>query len=43
MAWKGKGVVTNRNGFGVKLDSKNSKTQLNKIRMKVCANKVALP
>jgi hypothetical protein len=30
MAWKGKGVATNKNGLG-KLDLKNSKTQLNEI------------
>jgi len=37
----GEGVPTNRNGFGVELESKNFKVQSNKIGMVVCVNKVA--
>jgi hypothetical protein len=40
---KGKEVTINGNGFGVGLESKNSKVQLGKVKVVVCANKMAHP
>jgi hypothetical protein len=40
---KSKGMTTNRNGFGVELNSKNSKVRLGKIKVVVRANKMAHP
>jgi hypothetical protein len=35
----GKGVATNENGLGVKLESKNFKVQSSEIKVVVCAKK----
>ncbi len=39
----GKGMATNGNGLGVKLNSKKFKARLGKIKVVVHANKVAHP
>ncbi len=40
---KSKGMTTNKNGFGVEFNSKNFKVRSGKIKMVVCANKLAHP
>jgi hypothetical protein len=40
---KGKEVATNGNGFGVGLESKNSKVRLSKVRVVVRVNKTTHP
>jgi hypothetical protein len=37
----GKGVATNKNGLGIELNSKNFKVRLGKIKVVMCASKVA--
>jgi hypothetical protein len=39
----GKGMATNKNWLRVELNSKNFKARLGKIKVVVCANKVACP
>jgi len=41
VARKGKGVVTNKNGLGVEIGSKNSKAQLGEIGVVMHVNKMA--